>query len=170
SCASTSPWPPRCHRRCARPTISATPIPTPSTGLPSRPIPTPSWLNTQARSCTASKHSINLTPKVPHLMALPQPDASAGDLIDRVAEHLPTTGRLGIAYSGGVDSATLLAIAHHVLGPDRTLAIMAVSPSLASREKAMALDTAAFIGTEVLQIRTNEQAVEGYRDNDVDRC
>ena len=103
-------------------------------------------------------------------MSLPQPDAPAGDLIDRVAAHLPTTGRLGIAYSGGVDSATLLAIAHHVLGPDHTLAIMAVSPSLASREKAMALDTAAFIGTEVLQIRTNEQAVEGYRDNDVDRC
>ncbi len=43
-------------------------------------------------------------------MSLPQPDASAGDLIDRVAAHLPTTGRLGIAYSGGVDSATLLAI------------------------------------------------------------
>ena len=103
-------------------------------------------------------------------MPLPQPDASAGDLINRVAAHLPTTGRLGIAYSGGVDSATLLAIAHHVLGPERTLAIMAVSPSLASREKALALDTAEFIGAQVVQIQTNEQAVEGYRDNDVDRC
>ena len=103
-------------------------------------------------------------------MPLPQPDASAGDLINRVAAHLPTTGRLGIAYSGGVDSATLLAIAHHVLGPERTLAIMAVSPSLASREEALALDTAEFIGAQVVQIQTNEQAVEGYRDNDVDRC
>lgn len=103
-------------------------------------------------------------------MPLPQPAAVAGKLIDRVAKHLPVEGRLGIAYSGGVDSATLLAIAHHVLGPDRVLAIMAVSPSLASREKALALDTAEFIGAQVIQITTDEQAVEGYRANDVDRC
>lgn len=103
-------------------------------------------------------------------MPLPQPAAVAGELINRVAAHLPTTGRLGIAYSGGVDSATLLAIAQHVLGPERTLAIMAISPSLAAREKALALDTAEFIGAEVLQIQTDEQAVAGYRHNDVDRC
>lgn len=103
-------------------------------------------------------------------MPLPEPAALAGELINRVATHLPATGRLGIAYSGGVDSATLLAIAHHILGPERVLAIMAVSPSLASREKALALDTAEFIGAQVVQIQTNEQAVEGYRDNDVDRC
>ncbi|GAB3596858.1 Asparagine synthase [Corynebacterium faecale] len=103
-------------------------------------------------------------------MPLPEPASTAGELIERVAAHLPTTGRLGIAYSGGVDSATLLAIAHHVLGPERTLAIMAVSPSLASREKAMALDTAEFIGAQVIQIQTDEQAVQGYRVNDVDRC
>ncbi len=103
-------------------------------------------------------------------MPLPQPAALAGDLITRVAKHLPSEGRLGIAYSGGVDSATLLAIAHHILGPDRVLAIMAVSPSLASREKALALDTAEFIGAKVIQITTDEQAVEGYRLNDVDRC
>ncbi len=103
-------------------------------------------------------------------MPLPQPADVAGELIDRVATHLPTTGRLGIAYSGGVDSATLLAISQHVLGPDRTLAVMAISPSLASRERALALDTAEFIGAEVLQIQTDEQSVEGYRHNGVDRC
>ncbi|WP_394284525.1 ATP-dependent sacrificial sulfur transferase LarE [Corynebacterium sp.] len=103
-------------------------------------------------------------------MPLPQPADAAGHLIDAVAAHLPAEGRLGVAYSGGVDSATLLAVARHVLGAERVLAVMAVSPSLAARERALAVDTAAFIGAELVQITTREQDVAGYRDNDVDRC
>lgn len=77
---------------------------------------------------------------------------------------------MGVAYSGGVDSATLLAVAHQLLGPERVVAIMAVSPSLAARERELALDTAKFIGARVVQITTNEQDIEAYRANDVDRC
>ncbi|MBV8459807.1 MAG: hypothetical protein JO009_02845, partial [Candidatus Eremiobacteraeota bacterium] len=39
-------------------------------------------------------------------------------------------GRVIVAYSGGVDSATLLAVAHEVLGRD-VLAVTGSSPSLA---------------------------------------
>lgn len=75
-----------------------------------------------------------------------------------------------MAYSGGVDSAVLLAISEYVLGYDRTLGITAVSPSLAARERAIGADTAAYIGAETLEINTNEQAVAAYRANNVDRC
>lgn len=77
---------------------------------------------------------------------------------------------MGVAYSGGVDSATLLAVAVRLLGPDRVVAVTAVSPSLAARERALAHDTADVIGARVLEITTNEQAIEGYLTNDVDRC
>ncbi|MDR7330133.1 ATP-dependent sacrificial sulfur transferase LarE [Corynebacterium guangdongense] len=103
-------------------------------------------------------------------MSLPQPDSAARVLIDRVAEHLPREGRLGVAYSGGVDSATLLAIAEHVLGHERVLGITAISASFAARERAMARDTAALIGAAVIEVETHEEENEGYIANDVDRC
>lgn len=91
-------------------------------------------------------------------------------LINSVASHLPASGRLGVAFSGGVDSATLLAIACDVMGADRVLAILAVSPSLAERERRGAHETAAAIGAEVVEITTHEDAHDAYRANDVDRC
>ncbi|WIM67796.1 ATP-dependent sacrificial sulfur transferase LarE [Corynebacterium breve] len=103
-------------------------------------------------------------------MSLPQPDSATQALLDRVARCLPTTGRVGVAYSGGVDSATLLAICEYVLGHDRTLGITAVSASLAARERAMARDTAALIGAEVIEVDTHEDQNPAYVENDVDRC
>lgn len=91
-------------------------------------------------------------------------------LIASVAAHLPARGKLGIAFSGGVDSATLLAIAHDVMGPERVLAILAVSPSLAARERRGAHATAAAIGAELVEVDTHEDDHDAYRANDVDRC
>lgn len=92
------------------------------------------------------------------------------ELIDAVSQHLPASGRLGVAYSGGVDSATLLAIAVRVLGPSRVVGIMAVSASLAARERAAALSVARGLGVSVVELKTDEQSIPGYRANDVDRC
>lgn len=103
-------------------------------------------------------------------MTLREPDSAASQLIERVAEHLPATGRLGVAYSGGVDSAVLLAISEYVLGNERTLGFMAISPSFAARERALAMDTAEYIGSDIVEIETHEHEVDGYRENDVDRC
>ena len=58
--------------------------------------------------------------------------------VDRVTAQLAGVGRLGVAYSGGVDSATLLALAVRALGPARVLAVIGVSPSLADDERAAA--------------------------------
>ncbi|WP_454226653.1 asparagine synthase-related protein [Propioniciclava flava] len=68
-----------------------------------------------------------------------------------VAACLPATGRLGVAYSGGVDSATLLAVAVRALGPDRVVALMGVSPSLAADEAQEAREGAAMIGSRLVE-------------------
>ncbi|HLS46708.1 MAG TPA: ATP-dependent sacrificial sulfur transferase LarE [Ornithinicoccus sp.] len=91
-------------------------------------------------------------------------------LIARVAEHLPAEGRLGVAYSGGVDSTTLLAVAVRELGADRTVGILGVSPSLAAAERAAAHDIASRIGVGVVEVPTDEGSSEAYRANGPDRC
>ena len=78
-----------------------------------------------------------------------QQDARFGADGPRVAalqDSLSGIDRLGIAYSGGVDSATLLALAVRALGRSRVLAILGVSPSLAAAEREKAHEVAAFIG------------------------
>ena len=48
---------------------------------------------------------------------------------------LATRSRLVVAFSGGVDSGLLAWTAHQVLGPERVVAVTAVSPSLAPSER-----------------------------------
>jgi uncharacterized protein len=89
---------------------------------------------------------------------------------DRVAAQLTGTAPLGVAFSGGVDSSTLLALAVRALGPGQVLAILGVSPSLAARERAAAHRMAAFIGVRVLEVVTREGHRPEYRRNRPDRC
>ena len=83
-----------------------------------------------------------------------------------LAEH----ERVGIAYSGGVDSATLAALAVRALGPDRVVALLGVSPSLARRERRTAHEVAEAIGVRVREIETHEGERPEYIANNVDRC
>jgi uncharacterized protein len=78
--------------------------------------------------------------------------------------------RLGVAFSGGVDSATLLALAVRALGPDRVVAVLGVSPSLAADERSAAHEVAAFIGAPVVEVRTHEGDNPAYLANGPDRC
>ncbi|MGO4957898.1 ATP-dependent sacrificial sulfur transferase LarE [Luteococcus sp. Sow4_B9] len=79
-------------------------------------------------------------------------------------------GRLGIAYSGGVDSAVLCALAVRALGASRVVALLGVSPSLAADERRIAHEVARQIGVEVREVRTHEGDNPAYVANDVDRC
>ena len=76
---------------------------------------------------------------------------------------------LVIAYSGGVDSACLLAEAHATLGA-QALGVIADSPSLPRQALADALALAEKIGAAVEVIRTDEFANPEYTANPVNRC
>lgn len=87
-----------------------------------------------------------------------------------VAALLPEHGRLGVAFSGGVDSAVLLAVATTALGSERVLGLLAVSPSLAADELAGARATAAAVGATLVEFETHEGDDSAYRANGADRC
>jgi uncharacterized protein len=97
-------------------------------------------------------------------------DRVAAAIVEGLPTHGSTTGRLGVAYSGGVDSATLLAVAVRTLGADRVVALLGISPSLAASERALAHRVADNIGAEVVELETHEGARAGYVANGPDRC
>jgi uncharacterized protein len=76
---------------------------------------------------------------------------------------------LVIAYSGGVDSAYLLAEAHAALGSD-VLGVIADSPSLPRAALAEALELAEKIGARVEVVKTNEFENPSYTANPPNRC
>jgi uncharacterized protein len=88
----------------------------------------------------------------------------------RVAAGLRGVRRLGVAYSGGVDSAVLLALAVRTLGVPKVLAVLGVSPSLAAAERTAAHEVAAFIGVPVVEVVTHEGERPAYVANGPDRC
>jgi uncharacterized protein len=87
-----------------------------------------------------------------------------------ISTTLAGVRRLGVAFSGGVDSSVLLALASLVLGADRVVALLGVSPSLAASERTAAHRVAAEIGVSVVEVETNEGEREAYRANGPDRC
>src|SRR3982751_5233997 len=91
---------------------------------------------------------------------------------DRLAALKVALGALQgalVAFSGGVDSTFVLAVAREVLG-DRALALTAHSPSvpLAEREEARAL--AQRLGVRHLEVESHEGDDPRYAANPVDRC
>src|SRR3954454_14277546 len=92
------------------------------------------------------------------------------DVTARVGSLLDGVRRLGVAFSGGVDSSVLLALAARALGADRVVAILGVSPSLAADERAAAHEVARQVGVPLAEVETHEGARAAYRANGPDRC
>jgi uncharacterized protein len=90
----------------------------------------------------------------------------------RIAELEGLISPLGsavVAFSGGVDSSLVAAVAARTLG-ERALAVTAVSPALATGELDGARAVAAAIGIAFRTVTTDELAQAAYRRNDRYRC
>jgi uncharacterized protein len=100
------------------------------------------------------------------LEPLPSPLEEA---LANLRAELATLGRVVVAYSGGVDSALVAAIAGEQLGPG-ALAITGVSPALAPHLRREAAEQARWLGVAHREIPTAELADPAYASNPADRC
>ncbi len=90
--------------------------------------------------------------------------------LDALEAHLRSLGSVLVAFSGGADSAFLLAAAVRALGAPNVVAATAVSPSLALQELPAAVAFAQSQGVRHLTPGTDELSREGYVANGADRC
>src|SRR4029453_9661135 len=97
-------------------------------------------------------------------------DSLVDEATDRVGSLLTGVRRRGVAFSGGVDSSVLLALAARALGPENVVAVLGVSASLAADERTAAHGVARQIGVAVLEVATHEGERAAYRANGPDRC
>jgi len=74
-----------------------------------------------------------------------------------------------VAFSGGVDSTLVLALAHEVLGK-KALAVTAQSASMPDREMKACHQLAKEIGVKHLVVKTEEMSNPNYRANPANRC
>lgn len=100
-------------------------------------------------------------------MVVDEPLAVKAEALRRRLEQL---GSLLVAFSGGADSALLLAAAVRALGAQQVVAATAVSASLPEAELEAARRFAAGLGVRHLTPATHELERDGYRANGADRC
>jgi uncharacterized protein len=74
-----------------------------------------------------------------------------------------------IAFSGGVDSSTLAAVSHNILG-EKVVAVTAESPTYTPEELEEAKNVAKEIGIRLYVVETDELSNENFSKNPENRC
>lgn len=100
----------------------------------------------------------------------PGPGEVLAARLDLLHRRLSELGSLVVAFSGGADSALLLAAAVRALGPDQVIAATGDSASLSRRERGAVRDIAAELGANHVFVGTHELETAGYRENSTSRC
>ena len=108
------------------------------------------------------------SPRPPLTLLEPLPPSLAR-VLERIQAQLMVPQHVVVAYSGGVDSTLVAALAVARLGP-RALAVTAVSPALAPHLRQEASAQARWLGLRHREILTAELADPAYSTNPEDRC
>lgn len=105
-----------------------------------------------------------------HPVEAPPPSAEQLRKLEQLRARIAELdGGALVAFSGGVDSAFLLAVAHQVLG-ERCVALTAVSPSLHAREREACSEIARELGVRLVMRDTFELDDPNYVANPSNRC
>ncbi|MEM7577490.1 MAG: ATP-dependent sacrificial sulfur transferase LarE [Planctomycetota bacterium] len=98
------------------------------------------------------------------------PAATPEQLQQRLADAIASRRRLLTAYSGGVDSTLVAAVARQTLGKANAPAVLGDSASLPRRELADAVKIAEQLDLDLHVVQPNEQDDPDYQANAGNRC
>jgi uncharacterized protein len=96
-------------------------------------------------------------------------EKSARQKKEKLIRYLKGLDSLLVAFSGGVDSSFLLALAHETLG-DKVLAVTESSSTYPSRERQEAIQFAQERGIQHLVFQSDETSIPEFVSNAPDRC
>jgi len=96
---------------------------------------------------------------------------SLSEKYEELKRYIEEKGKGGvvIAFSGGVDSSTLAAVSHSVLG-EKVVAVTAESPTYTPEELDEAKNVAKEIGIKLYVVETDELSNEDFSKNPENRC
>ena len=123
----------------------------------------------EGRSGIEDARRLTASPRATRVVMLTAPPRGADAHLDRLRDILAEMKSVLVCFSGGVDSAFVLAVAHEVLG-SRAVGMTAVSPSLAPEERALAVEVASQIGARHELVESHEIDDPAYLANNPDRC